>query len=330
MRFFNNMLSLSATYYRNKTTDALLNIPQAASTGFTTLYANAGSIENRGIELDLSYNLLKTKKWDLNVDWNFSRNRNKVLSLNGAASIDLGGLNGVSSRAVEGQPLGVLWGIGFQRDDKGEYVLDSKGFPISEVAQKVIGNPNPDWRSGLGFSVEYKKLKLYALFEHSQGGDIVDATEAVLLDYGVSAKTAVETVAPANLYNYAGTLIPANSTFRGTVANFGGNNVALDESWYTGIGGYFGNVLEPFIRDATWTRLREVTLAYRLAPKSLKRIAGVDYIDFELSGRNIWVMSELKNIDPDSNLEGSKTARGIVYFNNPGTRSYLFTLKLNF
>ncbi|HEX7845862.1 MAG TPA: SusC/RagA family TonB-linked outer membrane protein, partial [Chitinophagaceae bacterium] len=269
LRFFKNSLSFSATYYFNKTTDALLNIPQAPSTGFTNLYANAGSIQNKGIELDLTYELLDTKKWKVSFDMNFSRNRNKVLDLDGAASINLGGLNGVSSRAVEGHALGALWAIGFLKDDKGAYILDSKGFPISDVTQKVIGDPNPDWRSGLGFTVAYKRLKLYALFEHSQGGDIVDATESVLRDYGTSVATAHEVVAPAALNTYNGSPIAAGTTFRGNIGNFGGPDVALTESWYTSLGGFFGNVLEPFVTDATWTRLREVTLSYRLTKKNL-------------------------------------------------------------
>jgi TonB-linked SusC/RagA family outer membrane protein len=330
IRMFNNNLTIGATYYSNKTIDALLNIPQAASTGYNTLYANAGSIQNTGLELDLSYKLVKKRKWNVELDWNFSKNNNKVLDLYGASSIDLGGLNGISSRAVVGQPLGALWGIGFQKGDKSEYVLESKGFPISEVEQKVLGNPNPDWRSGFGFTVEYKKFKLYSLFEHSQGGDIVDATESVLLDYGMSKATANEVTATTNMLNYAGATIPAGTKFRGNIGNFGGSDVALDETWYTALGGYFGNVLEPFVKDATWTRLREVNISYRLNEKSFKNLLGINYIDLEISGRNLWVLSKLKNIDPDSNLEGSKSARGIVYFNNPGSRSYLFTLKLNF
>lgn len=330
LRFFNNKLSLNTTVYFNKTTDALLDIPQAPSTGFTTLYANAGSIQNRGIELDLSYEVYRNKDWTFSVDANWTQNRNEVTSLNGAASILLGGLNGVSSRAVEGYALGALWGIGFQKDDKGNYILDANGFPRSEVEQKVLGDPNPDWRAGLGLNLEYKNLRLYALFEHSQGGDIVDGTEAVLRDYGVSKVTGNEVVSTTDLKTSSGATIPAGTPFRGNIENFGGGNVALTQSWYTGLGGFFGNVLEPYIMDATWTRLREVTLSYRITKKHLPKFTGLSSVNLELSGRNLWVNSQLKTIDPDSNLEGSGSGRGIVYFNNPGTRSYLFTLKLNF
>jgi len=330
LRFLDNKLSFSTTVYFNKTTDALLDIPQAPATGFTTLYANAGSIQNRGVEVDLSYEVLKKKGWLVSVDGNWTRNRNKVLDLNGSASILLGGLNGVSSRAVEGYPLGALWGIGFQRDNKGDYILNANGFPLSEVEQKVLGDPNPDWRGGLGLNVEYKNFKLYALFEHSQGGDVVDATEAVLLDYGVSQTTGYETTAASNLKTASGATILAGTTFRGNIGNFGGGDVALDQSWYNGLGGFFGNVLEPFVTDATWTRLREVTLSYRITRKHLPKFTGLSSVNLEFSGRNLWLSSKLNTIDPDSNVEGSGSGRGIVYFNNPGSRSYLFSIKLNF
>jgi TonB-linked SusC/RagA family outer membrane protein len=328
LRFFDNKVRASFTFYYNKTTDALLNIPQASSTGFTSLYANAGSIRNRGVEADLSYTAIQGKDWSLEVDANWTRNRNQVLSLNGAASIDLGGLTGVSSRAVVGQALGVLWGTGYVRDEKGNLVLDANGFPTSNTTQQVLGDPNPDWRGGAGFTAHYKGFSLHALFERSQGGQIVDGTEAVLVDYGTSAATAVERTAGQDLKTSTGAIIKAGTPFRGNIQNFGAGDVALTESWYTGLGGYFGNVLEPFVQDATWTRLRELTLGYtyRLPVARL----GLHAATFEVSGRNLWLVSPVKSFDPDSNLAGSGSARGIVYFNNPSTRSYLATLRLDF
>ena len=135
---------------------------------------------------------------------------------------------------------------------------------------------------------------------------------------------------PANLKTASGATILAGAPFRGNIGNFGGGDVALDQSWYTGLGGFFGNVLEPFVTDATWTRLREVMLSYRITRKHLPKFTGLSSVNIEISGRNLWLNSKLKTIDPDSNVEGSGAGRGIVYFNNPGSRSYLFTIKLNF
>ncbi len=330
LRFFNNKLSAGITYYQNKTVDALISIPQASSTGFNTIYANAGSIQNKGIELDLGYNLFKNKDWDISVNANWTRNKNKVLSLNGAGSISLGGTAGISSRAVEGYALGELYSIPWVRDAKGALKLDANGFPTPDVTSAPIGDPNPDWRGGFGVNIRYKQFTLNALMEHSQGGVIANGTEAVLVDYGVSATTGHESVTTSALKTYSGATIAAGTAFRGNIKDFGAGPVALDQSWYTGAGGFFGNVGEQFLEDATWTRFRELNLGYTFSSAKLKKKIGLSNIGVELSGRNLFLISHVKGYDPDSNVSGSTSGRGVNYFVNPPTRSYLFTVKLNF
>jgi hypothetical protein len=329
LRFFSNRLSTSVTYYNNKTTDALINITQAASTGYDNLYANAGSIQNKGVEVDVSYALVRTKDWDAGISINFTKNKNKVLNLSGAGSINLGGTAGISSRAVEGYALGELYSIPWVRDSKGDLQLDANGFPTPDVTSVAIGDPNPNWRGGVSFNLRYKNFTLSALVEHSQGGVVANGTEAVLLDYGTSATTGNVSVAPGDLKRYNGTIIPAGTSFRGNIKDFGAGNVALDQAWYTGAGGFFGNVGEQFLEDATWTRFRELNLGYTLQSGRLRKI-GVKSLGIELSGRNLLLFSKVNGYDPDSNVAGSTSARGVVYFVNPPTRSYLLTLKLNF
>jgi TonB-linked SusC/RagA family outer membrane protein len=331
LRFMQDKLIVGLTYYQNKTIDALLSIPQVASTGFSSIYANAGSIQNKGVEADVSYTIFRNKDWSVNFDVNWSKNDNKVVSLNGVSSFSLngGGVAGASS-AIQGYPLGELYGIGWQRDSKGGLILDANGFPKSDVVSKPLGNPNPDWRGAVGFKVAYKDLSLYALVEHSQGGVIMDATEAVLLDYGTSATTGHENTSTTALKTLAGTTIAAGTRFRGNIQNFGGGPVALEQSWYTGIGGWFGNVYEQYIHNNTWTRFRELTLAYTVKDISRWTKGSVRSVIVELSGRNLLLFSNLKGIDPDTNLNSNSSARGVTYFDDPGTRSYLASLKLNF
>ncbi|MBE7172100.1 MAG: SusC/RagA family TonB-linked outer membrane protein [Williamsia sp.] len=330
LRFFNNRVAASFTYYQNKTVDALISIPQAASTGYNTIYANAGSIRNKGLEAELSYAIIKSKDWELSANLNWTRNKNKVLDLRGAGSLSLGGTAGISSRAVEGYALGILYSIPWVRDNKGSLKLDANGFPTPDVTSKPIGDPNPDWRGGFGFNLRYKNFTLNALAEHSQEGVVANGTEAVLVDYGVSAATGHESIAQTSLKTYSGATIAAGTAFRGNIKDFGAGPVALDQSWYTGPGGFFGNVGELFLEDATWTRVREVNLGYTIHPDKLRRLAGLQSLGIELSGRNLLLLSKVNGYDPDSNVSGSTSGRGVVYFVNPPTRSYLFTIKLNF
>lgn len=330
LRFLADRLSFSATYYQNNTKDALISIPQASSTGFDTFYANAGNIENKGVELDLGYNIFKNKDWSIETNLNWTRNRNKVTNLSGAGSINLGGTAGVSSRAVEGYALGILYSTPWQRTENGSLKLDANGFPIPDIVAAPIGDPNPDWRGGFGLNVKYKNFTLSTLVEHSQGGLIVNGTEAVLIDYGTSATVGKESVAPQNLKTYDGKTITSGTAFRGNIKDFGAGPVALDQAWYTGPGGWFGNVGEQFLEDASWTRFRELNLSYTLNSSTLKKAIGLGSIVVELSGRNLFLRSKVQGYDPDSNVSGSTSGRGVVYFVNPPTRSYLATLKLSF
>lgn len=330
LRFLNNKISFGLTVYKNETKDALISVTQSPATGFNTIYANAGTIENKGIELDLGYNVFQKKNWSLDFNINWTRNRNLVTYLANTGSIDLGGSNGISSRAVEGYALGALFSNKFQRNAAGNLNLDANGFPILDPVAGVIGDPNPDWRAAFGFNLKYKNFYLNALFEHSQGGDVVNGTEAVLLDYGTSATTGFERTSDVPLKTYRGTTIAPGTPFRGNIYDFGGGPVALDQSWYNGLGGFFGNVGEQFVEDATWTRLREVNLGVNLKSKWLNKKIGVNSIGFELSGRNLFLISKVNGYDPDANNSGTTSGRGVVYFVNPPTRSYLATIKVNF
>ena len=331
LRFIHDKLIVSLTYYQNKTTDALLSIPQPSSTGFSSVYANAGSIQNKGAEADVSYNIIKTRDWSVNFDVNWAKNDNKVTSLDGVSSFSLDG-TGVAgaSSAIQGYALGELYGIGWVRDSKGNLSLDANGFPKADVVSKPLGNPNPDWRGDVGFRVAYKEFSVYALLEHSQGGVIMDATEAVLLDYGTSATTGDTRTATTALKTLNGATIAAGSQFRGNIQNFGGGPVALEQNWYTGIGGWFGNVYEQFIHNNTWTRFRELTVAYNVKNMGRWTKGGMRSIVIEISGRNLLLFSNLKGIDPDTNLNSNTSGRGVTYFDDPGTRSYLASLKVNF
>jgi hypothetical protein len=132
------------------------------------------------------------------------------------------------------------------------------------------------------------------------------------------------------LRRYNGATIPAGTPFRGNIHDFGAGNVALDQAWYTGPGGWFGNVGELFLEDATWTRFREINIGYNFNSALLKKKLGINSVGVELSGRNLFLISNVNGFDPDANNSGSTSGRGVVYFVNPPTRSYLFTIKLNF
>ncbi len=330
LRFFSDKLSLSGTYYSNNTEGAIFGIAVPATTGFTQRNDNAAEIENKGVEVDLGLQLYNKADFTWNASANWSTNENKVVDLKGVTSFFLNGFAGTSSRAVEGQPLGVLWGTDFNRDASGSLVLDANGFPTAAPSESVLADPNPDWQAGITNTFSFKGIGLSVLVDHVQGGQVWNGTKGALVTFGTAALTGNESVAPSALTTYNGGTIPAGTTFRGAVSDFGGGPVALTEAWYTSVGGGFGPVASQFMEDGTRTRLREISLSYSLTGSKFRNATKLQSIDFSVTGRNLALWTDYTGIDPETNLTGPSNGRGLDYFNNPSTRSYLFSVKINY
>ena len=107
--------------------------------------------------------------------------------------------------------------------------------------------------------------------------------------------------------------------------------VGLSLPLKNGDGGFFGGGNdELFVEDGSWTRLREITLSYLMDDLWLKEKLGLTSVEFSVTGRNLLLWTKFEGNDPDTNLEGISVARGIDYFNNPGTKSYVFSVDINF
>ena len=331
LRFLSDKLTLSAVYYSNKTIGAIFPVLVPATIGFLTRDDNAAEIQNRGVELELGANNWYTNKdFSVSTNINWSSNRNKVLQLAGIQSLVLDGFSDPSSSAVVGQPLGVLWGTDFAKDANGKLVLDANGFPKASPKASVIGNPNPDWIASIGNTLHNKKFSMSILFDHVQGGDVWNGTKGALVHFGTHASTEKETVAADNLKTYDGKTINQGTAFRGSVVDFGNGPVALTQAWYNDLGGGFGSVSSQFVEKGTRTRLREVTLSYSLTGPKFKSKTKLQSIDFSVTGRNLILWTSYSGIDPETNLTGTTNGRGLDYFNNPSTRSYLFSIKVNY
>src|SRR6218665_2644356 len=315
LRFFKDRITFSATAYENKTTDVILSTQVAPSSGYSERTGNAGMIENKGLEFNLGGSWIKRPEgfsWSSNFIW--SAYRNKVLDLAGAQYVFLGGVTDGFSAAVKGQPLGVQWGKYWETDENGKYILDKYGFPQIGANTGVIGNPNPDFRAGAGNNVGYKNFNLYFLFETSAGGQMWNGTRGALYTFGTAKETerltTVSAADAANLRIADGTVLanvragratqdggPQGSvqrngdgtySFRGTVEDFGGGRVALNQYFYQNAGSGF-NVNKPFMESATWTRLRELTLSYSLNSKNFRQFSKLTSVTLAVTGRNLWL-----------------------------------------
>lgn len=344
LRFFNDRVSFSATAFYNETSDAILQSQLAPTSGFSNYISNAGKIENKGLELSLGATVLKMANgfsWNTNLIW-FAY-RNLVTDLAGAQYVFLAGFTDGSSVATKGKALGTLWGTLYQRNTDGTYFTDSNGFAYVDSNTGAIGDPNPNYRASFGNTFAFKNLSLYVLFEASIGGQMWNGTQGALYNFGTNVGSATTTTVTgadaALLKTYDGRTIATSPraihnadgthTFRGTIGDFGAGKVALDQAWYQGAGSGF-NVNAPFVQDMTWTRLREVTLSYSLNSEGFRKATKLSSVSFALTGRNLLLWTPYQGIDPDTNLTGASNGRGLDYFQNPNTKSFIFKLTVAF
>jgi hypothetical protein len=324
-------VNLGFTYYKNTINDILLAVNLSPSSGFLSKYANAGKMENKGIELDLGVKIFDAKKYTLEVYGNFNNNQNRVLSLAGAERLALTDQS-ITSNAIVGQPLGILFASKAARNADGSLTLNERGFPTLAPAQGIVGDPNPDWRGGAGLRGNVGKLSYNVLFETYQGADFAERTRFVLYAFGTYQDVGNEVTLTKDVVNSAGKLFTAGTTVRGNIKDFGKGDVLLDEGWYTSLGGGLGGsaINEFAINDGSWTRLREVSLGYSLSGKGLSKLARISSIDFSLTGRNLVLWSDILGIDPEVNQSGVDNGFGIEYFTNPSTKSWVAAVKFNF
>jgi hypothetical protein len=336
LKFFNNRAGIDFTYYKNTSENLIFPIDVAASTGYNDWLTNGGSIENKGIELVAYGRPVQTKSgfnWDINV--NFTKNTNKVLSLEGVDNVLLGGFEGSSIRAVVGQPYGSIYGFGFYRDASGAMVIGPDGFPILDPNEKAFGSAQPKWMLGFRNTLSYKGFSVSALLDVRKGGVMWNGTKGALYFFGTHKDTESRgetTVFQGNVavLDDAGNVVLDES---GKPKTEGANSqqVVLDENWLAfGNGnGFFGNNTEDFIEEISWVRLREVTVGYKLPSKMIENTPFTN-IEVGVSMRNMWLSTKYTGVDPETSLAGSRNEQGMDYFNMPNTKGIGVNLRLGF
>lgn len=324
LKFFKDKLTVDFTYYQISNRDQIVLAPIASSSGYQYSYINSGEIENKGIELLVKADPIKTEDFNWNITVNYTRNRNKVISLApGIESLFLSGFTGSGSYAIPGQPFGVIYGGKWLRDSKGRMVIGEKGYPLIDPQQGVLGNPNPDYLMGIRNSFTYKGVSLSVLVDIRKGGQYWNGTNGALVFFGRAKVTENR---------------GSDYVFPGVVADADGNPtdqvntqvVKLDQGWYQGNGGGFGNQAEDFMEDVTWTRVREVTLGYEF-PKSVCKAIHFGGLSVGVYARNLFLFTNYSGVDPETNLTGGGNGGfGIDYFNMPNTRSFGGNLRVSF
>ena len=182
-RTFNNRLNLDFTYYKENTTDQIMKINVPAISGVTQQLVNAGNIQNSGIEIALNTTPIKTKDWQWDLDFTYTRNRSKIVSLhpNVANYIELSGyVNAydyhIGSVAKVGESYGVLMSDVTQaRNENGVPLLEwddswRGAYRAQSKTAEVVGNMTPDFLGSVATTLTWKDLSLNIGLDMRFGG----------------------------------------------------------------------------------------------------------------------------------------------------------------
>jgi len=293
-RFFKNRAGLAFSYYHAATKNQILDVPLPPSSTFASRRINAGEIQNHGVELTLNGSPVKNASgftWDATL--NFSRNRNKVVSL--APGVDtyvLGTDRGVNVVAVPGKAFGTIIGNGFQwlRDENGNRLIDpTTGLPLKSNAKILyeLGNALPNWIGGFNNSFRYKGITLSGLLDVSQGGKIYSQSMREELVYGTIKKTL-----PGRDGTYVAEGVVASKNVDGSYTGTGQANtkqVRAQDYWNVVAPDKDNVIPEEMLNDASYVMFRELTLNYSLPAKLISRTP-FKAIRAGIYGRNLFYL----------------------------------------
>ena len=357
LRFFDDRFRFTGTYYYKKSTDVIFSVSTAPSSGFTSRTNNVAEITNEGYELQLGADWITGESFQWTSDIRWDMNENIVQDLAGVEEVSLDGFVSATSSVVEGEEFGVIYGQRWDRNDDGSFNLDANGFPQQASTQGVIGNPNPDWNLGVTNTFSYEGFTLDVLIDYKHGGDVWNGTRGALSFFGRHGSQdffttiSEEKATNPEIVNYFGCTVAqlaeqtscagffssnarqnddGTYSFRGELRDFGdGERVVDGPYFYSGPGSGFTGPAEQFIEDGGFFRLRRVGLSYTWDSDVVQDI-GLQSINLSATARNLVLITDYSGIDPETNLTGPSNGQGLDYFNNPNTRSYQFTIRLNY
>ncbi len=317
-RFFNNRVGIDVSLYDKQSSDLLVDLPLDPATGYTLTTINAAEVSNKGIEASLNLIPVKSKDFTWDMTWNFTRNRNEVISIaEGVNQVTIAGFTNLGNFAIPGEPFGAIQGSAFRRGPNDRLLVNAAGEYEATNDIEIIGDPNPNYQANWLNTFSYKGLSLNWQFSYTDGGDIYSITAATMLARGLTTDTDFDRELPLILpgENAEG----ADNTIQGYAGDY-----------Y--FAAFFG-ADEGSIFDATVIRLRELSLSYSL-PASLLSKTPFGSISLRLAGENLWYFAPNfppgVNFDPEVLSLGVGNGRGFDYLTGPTAKKYGATLSLTF
>jgi len=300
---FDSRISLNADVYFNKTRDLLLERPLPPSTGYSTIFANIGNLENKGFELVFNTeNIRGAFTW--NTSFNFAANRNKITKLyDGQPIADLGrGSNWV----IEGEPIGIFMGYNCLGVDPttGDLVYEdvNKDGTITADDLKKTGDPNPDFTTGMTNTFSYKGFDLSVFLQAVYGNDVFNGTR-IYLESGIGEDNQTTTMLRRWMKPGDITDVPRAGD---------------------------GAISSRFIENGSFLRIKNISIGYTL-PKTMLRKTGIKSARIFVSGQNLFTKTTYSGMDPEVNYYGNDNIiLGTDFFTYPQSRTIMAGLNIGF
>ncbi len=330
-----NRVTFSADYYIKKTSDLLLYVPIPASVGIPGNVAlqNVGSLENRGVEFQVSSKNIVKPDFTWNTDFNINFNRSKVLDIVGT-TIHSGPVNPAGTTynltiVQAGQPLGAFYGYisdGVDpatgnikyRDING---VDANGVltgkpdgKIDDSDKTIIGNASPKFTYGLSNSLTYKNFTLDLFLQGVQGNDIFNATKILSESMRLGMNQSADVV---NRWQKVGDVTSIPRAIKDDVTN--------------------SEISSRYIENGSYLRVKSVTLGYNL-PKSIVNKLRISRFMLFVTAENLLTFTKYSGFDPEVSAfsasyqdnTSKNTSAGVDYGTYPQSRDILFGVNITF
>jgi hypothetical protein len=257
---------------------------------------------------------------------NLARNRNKVVTLLPGVKeliLEEPRTRNVFIKHIVGQPFGVITGRVQQMSPAGQPMFRDDGRPLATADYVPIGNGVPDLTGGLTNSLTYKGINLSFLLDFKFGGDIFSGSNDRLTQWGLHKQSLIGRPGETPLH------------VKGVIDN---NETPIDRDltpdearlYWASVGEDATGITTMFLYDASYIKLRQLTLGYSL-PRGVLSKTPFQKITVSFVARNLAILyKNIDNVDPESNYSSNAGAQGLEYFGFPSTRSYGFNVGLGF
>ncbi|MDE5923533.1 MAG: TonB-dependent receptor, partial [Muribaculum sp.] len=346
--FFMNRFGFDVAFYNSSTTNQIVNAVTDLMTGASSKKINAGEIRNRGIEIALHAVPVRSRDFTWSIDINWSRNWNKLVSLEDGWDIrtpyeQTKNLIGNYGRILSyiGEEMNIIYGRGYERAPEGATYVDADGNTVSCAGMKIItestgypvmttdnirlGKVNPTWRGGLGTTLRYRDFTLGLNFTAQMGGHAYSFTNAILAYQGK-----LENSLPGRNDGLVVEGVNVSTDAEGnTVYKLNRTPTEQINKYYTT---YFArDNAEENVFKTDFLKLKEMRLDYNIPRKVCRKLKVLQGASIGAYATNVFCISDFPQFDPEAgNIVGTNIYSGIEIGAMPMTRTYGFNLKLSF